>query len=171
MSTSSWFASGGVCQRLDSALARLFLLQTREVIIANRQFVVVLLSIVLLLLLLVPSSLRAEPPWSPSLDRRSFLQFPLLPFTPIPTPPCPSFFSPVGSRATSFSALAQSIRYGLFCAPCNIVLNHCMSGHARRRTMCVAVRPCASSSTLHLSGDRVLRVGFLPYEPRARSLL
>jgi hypothetical protein len=52
MSTSSWFVSGGVCQRLDSALARLFLLQTREVIIANRQFVVVLLSIVLLLLML-----------------------------------------------------------------------------------------------------------------------
>ena len=77
----------------------------------------------------------------------------------------------VGSRATSFSALPQSIRYGLFCAPCNIALNHCVSGHARRRTVCVAVRPCASSSTLHLSGDRVLRVGFLPYEPRARSLL
>ena len=77
----------------------------------------------------------------------------------------------VGSRATSFSALPQSIRYGLFCAPCNIALNHCMSGHARRRAVSLAVRPCASSSTLHLFEDRVLGVGFLPYEPRARSLL
>ena len=54
--------------------------------------------------------------------------------------------------ATSLSALPQSIAYGLFCAPCHILLNQCSSGHARRRTVSLAVRPCASSSTLHLFG-------------------